>query len=152
MTAITEKCRYSCKHTRVKNWYPDENHHGVHLHLDLEHLHQNGFTSPPNAPMKEEDQTRLEEGPKPNPTTLPISKGLNESSQGKQARALWFLRSIYPVWLGIGRDSKARKFQKAPYEEPSLWYNFLSFLASPTTLSLPHPNNLQNHSFLCILQ
>lgn len=42
-----------------------------------------------------------------------------------------FLRSIYPVQLGIGRDSKARKFQKAPYEEPSLWYNFLSFFASP---------------------
>lgn len=44
---------------------------------------------------------------------------------------VWFLRSIYPVLFGIGRDSKARKFHKAPYKKPSLWYNLLSLLASP---------------------
>lgn len=69
--------------------------------------------------------------PPPNPTILLIPKWWEEIGQGKQAWAMRLSRSIYPVLFGIGRDSKARKFQKAPYKEPSLWYNFLSLLASP---------------------
>lgn len=35
--------------------------------------------------------------------------------------ALWLSISLYQILFGIGRGSKARKLQKAPYEEPSLW-------------------------------
>jgi hypothetical protein len=70
--------------------------------------------------MKEEDKLDSEQQQKPNLTIFSKPKLSNESSQGKQAQAPGFSRSIYPVLFGIGRDFKARKFQKAPCKEPSV--------------------------------
>lgn len=94
----------------------------------LSTFHQNGSTSPP---WRRKIKPDSKHDPHPIPPYFQYpSDGMKVARVNKRG-CVWFLRSIYPVLFGIGRDSKARKFHKAPYKKPSLWYNLLSLLASP---------------------